>query len=365
MKTVKDYLDLGLVFVDSDKLLSVSNDKDSKEVCMSGLCIAHKRYCDGFRGGNAIFFYPSEWTPSSFAWRNNDGVKPKYNGAMKVELSSGDVIFNCGKTSEFDWRINDNVNPKILRWKPIVISDGMAGRGYRFAINECQKPSFLQYKPKINLIVPDSLKAEVRRVGSEVNVTISQKDKQENAVNNFEQVIGIDEVCDAIKQVSPKEDKPMKPVYTAEMHARNELPPVDSKVKVCIEEAGFCVDGQDVKFEGKAVTVKAAFSNTESEKIVAVENEDGNCYCYIIECIKPIIKTIKVNGFDVPAPMSAAPMIGDEYFTPQTGYAVFYCANKWICDGYDHRFLSRGLVHATKSAAIAHAKAMLGIDPNA
>lgn len=367
MKTVKDYLDLGLVFVDSDKLLSVSNDKDSKEVCMSGLCIAHQRYCDGLRGGNAIFFYPSEWAPSSFSWRNNDGVKPEYNGAMKVELSSGDVIFNCGKTSEFDWRINDNVNPKILRWKPIVISAGISGCGYSFAINECQKPSFLQQKPKINLIVPDSLKSEVRRVGGEVNVTISQKYKQEEAPKTT-MTVNIEGRDYLIPSRTPtvllKEDKPMKPVYTAEMHARNELPPVDSKVKVCIEEAGFALDGDDSKFEGKTVTVKAVFINKEGKKIVAIENDKGNCTCYIIECIKPIIKTIKVNGFDVPAPMSEAPELGDEYFTPQTGYAVFYCANKWISDGYDHRFLSRGLVHATESAAIAHAKAMLGINPN-
>lgn len=289
MKTVKDYLDLGLVFVDSDKLLSVSNDKDSKEVCMSGLCIAHERYCDGLRGGNAIFFYPSEWDPSSFAWRNNDGVKPDYKGLI-------DIIFECGTVShdesaiDFEWSLGDE--NYIAKWRPVVL--------------QSESPT-----------------------------------------------------------ASPKEDKPMKPVYTAEMHARNELPPVDSKVKVCIKEAGFYVDEQDVKFEGKAVTVKAAFSNTESEKIVAVENEDGNCYCYIIECIKPIIKTIKVNGFDVPAPMSEAPMINDEYFAPQTGYEVFYVKHSWRGDKFDSRFLSRGLVHSTKSAAIAHAKAMLGIDPNA
>lgn len=286
MKTVKDYLDLGLAFVDSDKLLSVSNDNDSKEVCMSWLCIAHQRYCDGIRGGNAIFFYPSEWTPSSFAWRNNDGVKPEYKGRIEVVTEGGAIVKDA--VDNLQWHTSFSLFSRVTKWRPVVL-----------------------------------------------------------------------------QSVSPKEDKPMKPVYTAEMHARNELPPVDSKVKVCIEEAGFYVDEQDVKFEGKAVTVKAAFSNVESEKIVTVENEDGNCYCYIIECIKPIIKTIKVNGFDVPAPMSEAPEIGDEYFTPQTGYAVFYCANKWICDGYDQRFLSRGLVHATESAAIAHAKAMLGIDPNA
>lgn len=365
MKTVKDYLDLGLVFVGGDKICGVTGDSSSGEMDIFDRTICPRQYSKGAAKIGVDYYARARWTPSSFAWRNNDGVKPKYNGAMKVELSIGDVIFNCGKTSEFDWRINDNVNPKILRWKPIVISDGMAGRGYRFAINESQKPSFLQYKPKINLIVPDSLKAEVRRVGSEVHVTISQKDKQENAVNNLEQVIGIDEVCDAIKQVSPKEDKPMKPVYTAEMHAKKELPPVGSKVKVCIKSAGLDVDEQDLKFEGNTVTVRAAFSNTESEKIVAVENEDGNCYCYIIECIKPIIKTIKVNGFDVHAPMSETPGHRQMVYLAHAAHLDFNLDFTWQGDDAAASWLSRGLIHSTKSAAIAHAKAMLGIDPNA
>lgn len=364
MKTVQDYLELGLAFVDGDKICGVTGDSSSGEMDIFDRTICAKKYSKGAAKIGIDCYARARWTPSSFAWRNNDGVKPEYSGAMKVELSSGDVIFNCGKTSEFDWRINDGINPKIMRWKPIVISAGIAGCWYSFDINECKKPSFLQQKPKINLIVPDSLKAEVRRVGGEVNVTISQKDKQEDAANNLEKVISIDAVCDAIKKVSPKEDKPMKPAYTAEMHARNELPPVGSKVKVCIKEAGFYVDEQDVKFEGKAVTVKAAFSNTKSEKIVAVENEDGNCYCYIIECIKPIPKTIKVNGFDVPAPMSEVPELGSEYFVIDMLDEGLFCSIEWEGDDKDNQWLSNGIIHSTKSAAIAHAKAMLGINPN-
>lgn len=78
--------------------------------------------------------------------------------------------------------------------------------------------------------------------------------------------------------------------------------------------------------------------------------------------VKP--KTILVNGFEVPEPMREAPCINDEYFTPQTGYEIFYCKNKWRNDKFDQRFLSRGLMHLSESAAIAHAKAMLGVDPN-
>ena len=37
----------------------------------------------------------------------------------------------------------------------------------------------------------------------------------------------------------------------------------------------------------------------------------------------------------------------------------------WQGDDTSVSWLSRGLIHSTESAAIAHAKAMLGIDPNA
>ena len=149
------------------------------------------------------------------------------------------------------------------------------------------------------------------------------------------------------------------------MHARNELPPVNSKVKVCIEEAGFELEGNDTKHEGKVVTVKAAFVNKGNSKVVAIENDKGNCACYIIECIKPIIKTIKVNGFDVPAPMSEAPEDEAKIFFPSISHDDFYDETYWQGAACDKLWLVRGVLHSTKSAAIAHAKAMLGIDPNA
>ena len=298
MKNVKDYLDLGLVFVDSDKLLSVSNDKDSKEVCMSGLCIAHQRYCDGLRGGNAIFFYPSEWAPSSFSWRNNDGVKPEYKGLI-------DIIFECGTVShdesviDFEWSLGDE--NYIAKWRPVVMQS-------------------------------------------------------------------------ELPTVSPKEDKPMKPVYTAEMHAKGELPPIGSMVLVDAEaESGVKYKDHptilaDVSDELPSLKVMSILTSDVGRRIAVLQNKNNECHCFKLSSvrpIKPIIKTIKVNGFDVPAPMSEAPMIGDEYFTPQTGYEVFYCKNSWRGDKFDSRFLSRGLIHSTESAAIAHAKSMLGIDPNA
>lgn len=75
-------------------------------------------------------------------------------------------------------------------------------------------------------------------------------------------------------------------------------------------------------------------------------------------------KTITVNGFEVPAPIDKAPHAGDVYWVP-------YPLGKTLCmastykDACDRVRFERGLIHANKEAAVAHAKAMLGIDPKA
>ena len=311
MKTVQDYRNLGLVLADGDKLSSAVEDGWVYKKSESHLPLKYHGVV-------------------SFEWRNNDGVKPEYKGMIEVRLNNAIEI--SGTRADREAWSHGYLN-SVVKWRPVV--------------SMC---NHTELKPRHSFATAISIDGP-----KFWNKSIKTINYPCVAVN-----------VEAINQaVSPREDKPMKPVYTAEMHAKRELPQVDVKVKVCIKSAGFDIDEQDEKFEGKTVTVKAVFSNVESEKIVAVENEDGNCACYIIECIKPIIKTIKVNGFDVPAPMSEAPMVNDEYFTPQTGYEIFYCKNKWRGDKFDSRFLSRGLIHSNESAAIAHAKAMLGIDPNA
>lgn len=75
-------------------------------------------------------------------------------------------------------------------------------------------------------------------------------------------------------------------------------------------------------------------------------------------------KTIKVNGFDVPEPLKAA--------TARQKVWLAMCTHAEFADWYHFcveeawkpRALKRGLFHATKEAAVVHAKAMLGIDPN-
>jgi hypothetical protein len=70
---------------------------------------------------------------------------------------------------------------------------------------------------------------------------------------------------------------------------------------------------------------------------------------------------IMVNSFKVPKPLDA--FESEEYFTPNCEEIDFYCCYRHRGDVEDGLWLARGIVHATKEAAIAHAKAMLGIDP--
>lgn len=92
------------------------------------------------------------------------------------------------------------------------------------------------------------------------------------------------------------------------------------------------------------------------------------------ECMEPIAfingckyrvkpKTILVNGFEVPEPMREAPNDGVKYFFPNLSYNDYFWSYGWDNDDVDVRMLERGLCHTTKEAAIAHAKAMLGINP--
>lgn len=78
--------------------------------------------------------------------------------------------------------------------------------------------------------------------------------------------------------------------------------------------------------------------------------------------VKP--KTILVNGFEVPEPMRVIPPIRDEFYLAATTINEFNICLNWTGFPSDELWLSRGLCHTTKEAAIAHAKAMLGIDPN-
>ena len=108
-------------------------------------------------------------------------------------------------------------------------------------------------------------------------------------------------------------------------------------------------------------------------KVVQYLAADGNWYDgsgafispnkYRIKPEEP--KTIKVNGFDVPEPMREAPAVNTRYYMAYTAGDSYCEGDRWDGTDYDCLWLQRGLLHTTAEAAVAHAKAMLGIDPYA
>lgn len=70
-------------------------------------------------------------------------------------------------------------------------------------------------------------------------------------------------------------------------------------------------------------------------------------------------RTITINGREVPEPMRSAPEEGQFYFMPSTIASDFFCEEEWHGSRRDMRWLSCGLCHSTKEAAIAHAEALL------
>lgn len=75
------------------------------------------------------------------------------------------------------------------------------------------------------------------------------------------------------------------------------------------------------------------------------------------------LKTHMINGFEVPAPETEAPVVGSKYFLAACLYRKFFDKNIWHGGGIDKRWLERGLVFLNKEDAIANAKAMLSINP--
>ncbi len=75
-------------------------------------------------------------------------------------------------------------------------------------------------------------------------------------------------------------------------------------------------------------------------------------------------ETIIVNGFEIKAPMKEAPQYGSKYYIPAPQNDEWYDTELFEGKFFDGNIVDRGLCHKTSAAAIAHAKAMIGIDPN-
>lgn len=68
--------------------------------------------------------------------------------------------------------------------------------------------------------------------------------------------------------------------------------------------------------------------------------------------LTPIIKTIVVNGFDVPAPMERPPKEGADYHVAYVMDEKYSRLWSWCGDPIDRMALERGLAHTTEEAAV-------------
>lgn len=74
-------------------------------------------------------------------------------------------------------------------------------------------------------------------------------------------------------------------------------------------------------------------------------------------------RTIKVNGFDVPELVTNSLKVNDYYWLADPTCNNYTRQLRWCNDNMDLFWLTRGLIHSTKEAAVKHAMAMCGIDP--
>ena len=72
-------------------------------------------------------------------------------------------------------------------------------------------------------------------------------------------------------------------------------------------------------------------------------------------------RTININGHEVPEPVREPLESGTMYYMPElsSNDSDLSVRLTWKCDDIDELWLKRGVIHLTKEAATAHAKALL------
>ncbi len=74
--------------------------------------------------------------------------------------------------------------------------------------------------------------------------------------------------------------------------------------------------------------------------------------------IRRKLRTIKINGYDVPEPLREAPKIGSEYFVADPLTSGNRCCT-WAGSVTEYRYLKVGLIHLISAAAQTHIDALL------
>lgn len=76
-------------------------------------------------------------------------------------------------------------------------------------------------------------------------------------------------------------------------------------------------------------------------------------------------RRLLVNGFEVPAPLETDPGEGQVVYAADSTHHAWHFMLAQAGMPSRQRVISRGLAHDTAAAAIAHAKALIGVDPYA
>lgn len=148
-------------------------------------------------------------------------------------------------------------------------------------------------------------------------------------------------------------DKPVKPVFTQAMAQAGELPSLGSEVAL------------RYKFDSKQIHIVGKVLYASMENCI-IDGQHKECHYKMCDyTYESIPKTITVNGFEVPEPVRESLSYDDFYYVICLDADDFSLNESWDNNEKDFLWLSRGIIHLTKDAAIAHAKAMLGINPNA
>ena len=102
--------------------------------------------------------------------------------------------------------------------------------------------------------------------------------------------------------------------------------------------------------------------NRHGEECRAVWLDAANADMVSVFALAPSApRTITIGGMEVPEPCRTAPKNGQVYCIPTLHTDDKAAEYRWFGDETDFIWLTRGLVHLTEAAAIAHAKALIKV----
>ena len=158
-----------------------------------------------------------------------------------------------------------------------------------------------------------------------------------------------------------------------------ETPPVKPTSREIIKAK---LDSEKLPVPYKEISFKHIINAISDGKIVEVEKFDqmGNPVWATISGIISInelnqlkdnrfrqaIPTINIGGYSVPKPLTEAPDEDLEMYIPNVLNYLLYFSSRWNSESLAHqKWLKLGMIHSTKEAAIAHAKALIAISGGA